>query len=545
MSEQSPLVHVNVHHKCFRKLKYRLICIKSRAAILVLLLDLLFQAYKRYTVYFVVVLSGLLSLHEGAIYLLAEIFFVIPFLFYPVGGLIADVRIGRYRMIVISGYICLLVCLLAVIGYLLHWYIYDELYVSVIVTMLIIIACLFVSGSAGFQSNMLPFNIDQMMGASGDQLSAVIQWHMFGTFIVLSIPTPPVKSFPNLYFSLTSLTISSVTITLIVVSHYLFKHWLDTTPQITNPFKLIFRVINYSRKNKYPRNRSALTYWEEDYPSRLDLGKEKYGGPFSDEEVEDVKTLLRSLPLFTCLVGFPIAWGAYNLPIGLLNLGNSHLSKFLELYINEDRIPYLVCSLLIVFYQFVIYPCFYKYIPSMLKRIGLGLGFALFSILFITIVAVWFGNFSDPSFECPSNRSDISIVVSLNYKWILIPHISFGCSLFLVVVTTLEFTIAQSPRQMRGLMVGLCYATYGTGTLVSTSLSFVLVHFKSYSRGCIFYYSIGIFLYVIITLIFFLVFAKRYKLRVRDNIIPVHQIAEEHYERYFNQSEEYRREYGL
>ena len=73
-------------------------------------------------------------------------------------------------MIVISGYICLLVCLLAVIGYLLHWYIYDELYVSVIVTMLIIIACLFVSGSAGFQSNMLPFNIDQMMGASGDQL---------------------------------------------------------------------------------------------------------------------------------------------------------------------------------------------------------------------------------------------------------------------------------------------------------------------------------------------------------------------------------------
>ena len=152
--------------------------------------------------------------------------------------------------------------------------------------MLIIIAYLFVSGSAGFQSNILPFNIDQMMGASGDQLSAVIQWHMFGTFIVLSIPTPPVKS---LYFSLTSLTISSITITLNVISHYLFKHWLDTTPQITNPFKLIIRVINYSRNNKYPRNRSALTYWEEDYPSRLDLGKEKYGGPFSDEEVEDVK----------------------------------------------------------------------------------------------------------------------------------------------------------------------------------------------------------------------------------------------------------------
>ena len=31
----------------------------------------------------------------------------------------------------------------------------------------------------------------------------------------------------------------------------------------------------------------VITYWEEEAPSRLDLGKEKYGGPFT--EVEDVK----------------------------------------------------------------------------------------------------------------------------------------------------------------------------------------------------------------------------------------------------------------
>ena len=71
---------------------------------------------------------------------------------------------------------------------------------------------------------------------------------------------------------------------------YFFKHWLDTTRNIVNPVKLIGQVLNYPRKNKYPKNRSALTYWEEDYPSRLDLGKEKYGGPFSVEQVEDVKS---------------------------------------------------------------------------------------------------------------------------------------------------------------------------------------------------------------------------------------------------------------
>ena len=41
---------------------------------------------------------------------------------------------------------------------------------------------------------------------------------------------------------------------------------------------------------------SALTYWEEYYPSRLDLGME--------EEVQDVMTMLRFTPLLISLIGF-------------------------------------------------------------------------------------------------------------------------------------------------------------------------------------------------------------------------------------------------
>ena len=48
----------------------------------------------------------------------------------------------------------------------------------------------------------------------------------------------------------------------------------------------------------YPRNR---TYWENNYPSRLELGKEKYGGPFREEDVEGgVMTVLRLLPMLIC-----------------------------------------------------------------------------------------------------------------------------------------------------------------------------------------------------------------------------------------------------
>ena len=58
-----------------------------------------------------------------------------------------------------------------------------------------------------------------------------------------------------------------------------------------NPIKLIFQVLNYARKNKCPRLRSAFTYIDEEHPSHLDFGKHKFGGPFTEEEVEDVKTI--------------------------------------------------------------------------------------------------------------------------------------------------------------------------------------------------------------------------------------------------------------
>ena len=65
-----------------------------------------------------------------------------------------------------------------------------------------------VIGYSSFCSNIVQFNIDQLIGASADKLSAVIYWH-----------------------------------------------------------SVISNVLNYARKNKYPRNCFALIYWEEDYPS--------------------------------------------------------------------------------------------------------------------------------------------------------------------------------------------------------------------------------------------------------------------------------------
>ena len=71
-----------------------------------------------------------------------------------------------------------------------------------------------------------------------------------------------------------------------------------------NPYKLVYRVTRFAWQHRIPIRRSAFTYCEDDPPSRLDLGKSKYGGPFTTEEVEDVKVFYQVLKILVSLGPF-------------------------------------------------------------------------------------------------------------------------------------------------------------------------------------------------------------------------------------------------
>ena len=317
---------------------------------------------------------------------------------------------------------------------------------------------------------------------------------------------------------------SGVAVCTVIISNLLLKHWLDTTPYIINPIKLIAKVLNYAWNNKYPRNRSALTYWEEDYPSRLDLGKEKYGGPFSVEEVEDVKTVLRLIPLLICVIGGRCAedygWNRVN--------QKDQYSHIIFCLILNDSHTYLVSSFLLLFYYFVIYPCFHNFIPSMLKRLGLGLMFALSYPVSHFIITL-----------CQNYLS-----VNVDFYKVIVPQILLAISKSIIFPISLEFTIAQCPHQLRGFMVGLWFAANGIGFTISSICKYSFKCKAEMICQSIFYYLVKS-LVVLVILILFLILAKRYKLRMRDNEVNIHLIAEEHYERYMNQEIEYRKEVGL
>uniref|UniRef100_A0A1X7TNP3 Uncharacterized protein n=1 Tax=Amphimedon queenslandica TaxID=400682 RepID=A0A1X7TNP3_AMPQE len=163
-------------------------------------------------------------------------------------------------------------------------------------------------GLAFFNANVIQYTIDQLVGASADELNTVIYWHS------AALPLTSLLLILAHCFNVTSLVmfiLSGVAVSLVLLSHSLFKHKLENISLIKNPIRLIVRVLCYARKHKYPENRSALTYWEEEAPSRIDLGKNKYGGPFTIEEVEDVKTVCRMLPLFIAIIGYSMSLEYY------------------------------------------------------------------------------------------------------------------------------------------------------------------------------------------------------------------------------------------
>ena len=430
--------------------------------------------------------------------------YVISSLFYfsfPIFGLLADVWIGRHKAIVIGNVLCFLSWIIAGIGYIIQcyndsrvilWVVYGIAYFTQFV------------GYAFFTANIIQYIIDQLVGASADELSTVIYWHC-ATLPIMYLLQGLVSCF-DVQVDLVIFIVSGVVVSLVLVSHSLFKHKLENISLIKNPIKLIVRVLCYARKHKYPENRSALTYWEEEAPSRLDLGKEKYGGPFTEEEVEDVKTVFRILPLSIAIIGYAFSANTNNSSNGI-----SLLVCLLTYHVVNN-----MCSLLLlIMYLYFIRVFFSKCIPSMLARMSIGLFLAFLSII-------------------------CKILPLLGIIWKdFISELLLGLAYVLINPVSLEFFVAQSPVHSRGMMVGVWYASWQVGSTLSFCITFLFdCHTQDICSSFYYYLTKASLLLIVLTV--FVILAIRYKYRVRENEVNIHQIVDRTYQNYIQQEDKYK-----
>ena len=195
------------------------------------------------------------------------------------------------------------------------------------------------AGLGLFEANAIQFGMDQILEANSDQLGTFIHWYYWslnlGRLIVyyMSVSMATYYSECKIQFNISDPKSSYDTYNCKLYCVYLLgfgiiqgllstaglfllvykKSCMNIERPGQNPLRLVFNVLRYSWYHTCPENRSAFTYWEEDIPPRIDLGKYKYGGLFTTEEVEDTKAFLRIILLLITLVGFHLSSHDYQL----------------------------------------------------------------------------------------------------------------------------------------------------------------------------------------------------------------------------------------
>ena len=494
-------------------------------------------------------------------------------LVYPLLGHLADVYLTRYRVLKSS------LILLTIIG--LAGLVYEGIDTAVNTlskitlfhhsqTSIIVATSLMVYtiGLGLFEANIIQFGLDQLLEAPTPKLIAFIHWYYWsqsvgGLALFYAYGGKEVeyltlyshgnnrtenKIIDGLMNNFAAILLILVNITLLVIFCISKKQFYIQRAGL-NPFKNIYKVLKYSWKHKVPEHRSAFTYWEEDIPPRIDLGKNKYGGPFTNEEVEDTKTFLRILPLLLCLFGYHLAGDGYSATEHLQRTSCPSLPVLLLIVINPQHLTALVTVVGIPLYRLAII----KVIPKvktirMLTKMWVGLYLSLLQVVLYIIVVVnydtshWPQHHSDhterylPTRECLQNHlgHSPSLPVNNTYLWFIIPQLLNGLSSLLVSMAMFEFICAQAPRTTQGVLIGLWYATFSIKYL----LVGILDNFIIERRSWLICEGVKGFL-ILVSLVLFSCVSKRYRYRQRDEIVNVQGMIEAIYERRLAQHEEY------
>ena len=419
-----------------------------------------------------------------------------------------------------------------------------------------------------FESTAIQFGMDQMLEASSDELSTFIHWYYwscnvgklltvcFATGILIIYSDCVIKLDKNLqnatnlyndlhpyYFTVTTIFFMIVLgLQLVCACVGLFlligfkKHFnIDRTGE--HPLKLIYKVLRYAWKHKCPEHRSAFTYWEEDIPPRIDLGKSKYGGPFTTEEVEDTKTFFRIFILLLSLIGFYLSAHGYSIADQLMR---EQCPSIVVLAILGDpmQLAFLTVFLGVLLYQLIKH--WYKLNGSlnMLKRMGLGL-FCCFlkSVIEICVQVTMTGGRKCNHFDNNTRDSCYFLTFELNidntcttisnatdnffncnqndapFLLLLIPYLLQGLSFLLVFMTALEFICAQAPLRLKGLLIGVWYAFLAINYLLIESSELYTIARTTW----ISFHSVKTFL-ILISLIVYVVWLA-YEMKLSMNAI--------------------------
>ena len=488
--------------------------------------------------------------------LVVNMFLAVTMMLYPLGGLLGDVRLGRYRTVVIGLSLLLAFLTIASIGSILSVvFNVKETLGTVIQASFILLALLsfilLVSGFSAFESNVIQLELDQLMEAPSESLGVFVHWFVwanrFGQVIIqvlyatrqCSVASPATRGISYIAIPATLFLMLVVFLFVNCCTHHRF----NTERVKYNPYKMIIKILNFARKNRYPVGQtSAFAYCDDTIPSRIDYAKERYGGPFTTSDVEDVKTFIRVLLVLLAIAPVFIL----DVPASyiLFSMFALHTGQEMSVYNGTCNVKWMLLEsgtlsdltsvVILPIYMWTIYSVFRNKVPKMLVRIGFAI--CLYIIAIISMFVVDLAGHIALQIEQQPNAMcmfvvpylDTSKFDTLNLHWsvLILPNLLKDLAPDLIMATAFEFISAQSPHTMKGVLVGTLFALRGFFLFVGMISLFPFALDEVWKHGrlgddppvtsCGFGYYLVTTVVALLGLCLFIIAVKKYKYRKRE-----------------------------
>ncbi|XP_069122940.1 solute carrier family 15 member 4-like [Argopecten irradians] len=212
--------------------------------------------------------------------------------------------------------------------------------------------------------------------------------------------------------------------------------------------------------------------------------RQRNGGPYSDDMVDGVISVLRVLPVFLLIIMY---WAVYSQMQSTFFLQ----SERMNVMVGDVKMPAAVLNIfntviilvLIPIIDRGIYPLLAKYgrSPSHLQRIGFGMILAALSVVVAGILEIYRKQELSESGGIIQELADDKFNASTLSVFLQVPEFALvGASEVFASISGLEFAYSEAPDFMQGLVMGLFLMTSGIGNYVST---LILVIVKAASAG--------------------------------------------------------------